>query len=342
VSYNSCRNRHCPKCGGAARAAWLEARRNELLPVPYFHLVFTLPHQLAPLALLNPQVVYGLLFRTAARTLQEIAANPRHLGARIGGLMVLHTWGQNLEHHPHVHCVVPGGGLSADGQHWIRCRPHFFLPVKVLSRVFRGKFLAGLRREWKRGRLKFPSRFASLANPPDWQQFCGQAAAKEWVVYAKPPCGGSEQVLKYLARYTHRVALSNDRLLRLQGDCVTFSWKNYAAGGHRQLMTLAAVEFLRRFLQHVLPKGFVRIRQFGLWSNGQRTKQLARCRELLSAATSVTLPGAPEDSQPRAEELPEQAPRCPYCGRGSWFLVEEARRPSWPKLLGRVALFDSS
>jgi hypothetical protein len=311
--------------------------------VAYFHVVFTLPHQFAPLALLNPRVVYGLLFRAAAGTLQEVAVNPRHLGARIGGLMVLHTWGQNLEHHPHVHCVVPGGGLAADGQRWISCRPHFFLPVKVLSRVFRGKFLAGLRREWKRGTLKFPSRLASLAKLTAWQRFCGQAVAKEWVVYAKPPWGGSQQVLKYLARYTHRVALCNDRLLRLQDGRVTFSWKNYAAGGQRQAMTLSAVEFLRRFLLHVLPKGLVRIRHFGLWANCHRQEQLVRCRQLLGAAPPTQQPLTNSvEQQPRDDPSPDDAPRCPHCGQGRWLLIEHTPRPPVWEWRQRVSIFDSS
>jgi hypothetical protein len=340
VSYNSCRNRHCPKCQGAARAAWLEARRDELLPVPYFHLVFTLPHELAPLALVNPQVVYGLLFHAAQETLLEVAANPQRLGARIGGLMVLHTWGQNLEHHPHVHCVVPGGGLSPDAERWIACRSEkFFLPVKVLSAVFRGKFLAGLNRAWARGQLQFPGRLAGLAQPPAWGLLCATAARKPWVVYAKPPFGGPEQVLKYLARYTHRVALSNDRLLELKDGRVTFSWKNYAAGGQRQTMTLSAVEFLRRFLLHVLPKGLVRIRHFGLWANCHRQVKLDRCRRLLDATFAATTPPVEAVEPPSAS--PESAtPRCAQCGQGRLLLIECLPPPRRGELRGRVKLFD--
>lgn len=343
VSYNSCRNRHCPKCGGAARAAWLEAQRGELLPVPYFHLVFTLPHQLAPLALLNPRVVCGLLFRAASRTLQEVAANPRHLGAQLGGLLVLHTWGQNLEHHPHVHCIVPGGGLSADRKTWVASGEKFFLPVKVLSRVFRGKFMAGLRQAWQRGQLVFTGRWKSLAKNSDWERLCKQAVSQEWVVHAKPPHGGAEQTLKYLARYTHRVALSNERLLHLHDGRVTFSWKNYAAGGKRERMTLCAVEFLRRFLLHVLPKGLVRVRHFGLWANRHRQKNLNLCRQLLGMTGAADEASAKAAVQIPPENLSDDEPvRCPHCRQGRWILVEQTPRPpawQWRRL---IALFDSS
>ena len=312
------------------------------MPVPYFHLVFTLPHELAALALVNPQVVYGLLFRTASETLQQIAADPQHLGARIGGLFVLHTWGQNLEHHPHVHGIVAGGGISLDGTRWIASRPDFFLPVKVLSRVFRGKFLAGLRQAWKRGMLTFPGCVASLAAPHKWTALCRTLARKEWVVYSKPPFGGPEQVLKYLARYTHRVAISNDRLLKLEDGQVTFTWKNYAAGGNRQQMTLSAVEFLRRFLMHVLPKGFVRIRRCGWWTNRHGQRQLSRCRELLGSAPAVVEPSAPAPDAIPAAVADAAAPRCPHCGRGTWVLVERLPRPAWRERLRRLQLFDTS
>jgi hypothetical protein len=341
VSYNSCRNRHCPQCQGSRQAAWFAARRAELLPVPYFHLVFTLPRELAALALVNPRVVYGLLFRTASETLQQLAADPKHLGARLGGLLVLHTWGQNLEHHPHVHGIVPGGGISRDGTQWIHSRPNFFLPVKVLSRLFRGKFLAGLREAHARGELTFPGRLAPLAAAHQWAGLCRTLARKEWVVYSKPPFGGPEQVLKYLARYTHRVALSNDRLLQLTDGQVTFSWKNYAAGGTRQRMTLSAVEFLRRFLLHVLPKGFVRIRRCGWWTNRHGGQALARCRELLGVTPAPILaePPAPQEI-PTA--LPEPAPRCPHCREGKWLLVEVVARPPRWEVLQRLNLWDTS
>jgi hypothetical protein len=231
IAYNSCRNRHCPKCQAGAAAEWTEDRRAELLPVAYFHVVFTLPAVLGPIALQNPRVVYGLLFQAAAETLQQIAADPKHLGAEIGFLSVLHTWGQNLQHHPHVHCVVPGGGLALDGSRWIACRPRFFLPVRVLSRVFRGKFLARLRAAFEQGKLSFHGRLAALADPVEFRRRLAASARTEWVVYAKPPFGGPEQVLKYLARYTHRVAISNHRLLAQEGGKVTFRWKDYVNGG---------------------------------------------------------------------------------------------------------------
>ncbi|MEA2591136.1 MAG: hypothetical protein QOD62_967, partial [Actinomycetota bacterium] len=263
IAYNSCRNRHCPKCQATAAAQWMEARGAELLPVEYFHVVFTLPPALAPIALQNPREVYNILFRAAAETLRQIAADPKHLGAEIGFLAVLHTWGQNLQHHPHVHCVVPGGGLSPDGSHWVACRPGFFLPVRVLSRVFRGKFLALLGNAFDQGKLSFHGKLGVLADGGEFQRRLTASAQTEWVVYAKPPFGGPEQVLKYLARYTHRVAISNRRLVALEEGDVQFQWKDYAHGGGPKTMTLKAIEFIRRFLLHVLPSGFVRIRHYG-------------------------------------------------------------------------------
>src|SRR5437764_9587526 len=262
ISYNSCRNRHCPKCQGAARERWLAERSAELLPVPYFHVVFTLPQQFAPLALQNKRVIYGMLFRAVAETLIELAADEKRLGAEIGFLAVLHTWGQNLQHHPHVHCVVPGGGIAPGAARWVACRPGFFLPVRVLSRVFRGKLLALLRHAFDRGRLSFHGKLAALADPCEFRRRLDASVRTEWVVYAKPPFGGPEQVLKYLAPYTHRVAVSNGRLVALEGDQVEFLWKDYADQGKPKTMKLQAVEFIRRFLQHVLPAGFVRIRHF--------------------------------------------------------------------------------
>ena len=260
IAYNSCRNRHCPKCQATAAAHWVEAQAADLLPVEYFHIVFTLPAALGPLALQNPRVVYGLLFRAAAETLMQIAVDAKHLGAEIGFLAVLHTWGQTLQHHPHVHCVVPGGGLSPDGTGWVASPKGFFLPVRVLGRVFRGKFLALLGTAFDRGRLAFHGRLRELVGADRFHQLLRAAAQTEWVVYAKPPFGGPEQVLKYLARYTHRVAISNRRLVALKDGRVRFRYKDYARGGRRRTMTLEASEFLRRFLQHVLPSGFVRIR----------------------------------------------------------------------------------
>jgi hypothetical protein len=286
--YHSCGNRHCPQCGGSKRAAFLEKRRSELLDAPYFHVVFTLPHTLSGLILGNRAVLYGLLFEAAAQTLLEVAANPRHLGARIGVLAVLHTWGQQLEHHPHVHCVVPGGGLACDKDgvveqpwRWLSCRPTFFLPVKVLGRVFKGKYLAGLRRLYRRGELRFAGSTTCLADPAAFEELLRGLHGKDWVVYAKEPFGGPQQVLCYLTGYTHRVALSNRRLAHVGDEEVTFTYKDYAADCQHKEMTLTGVEFLRRFCLHVLPPGLVRIRQYGLLANRDRGERLSRCRELL-------------------------------------------------------------
>jgi putative transposase/transposase-like zinc-binding protein len=325
-SYNSCRNRHCPKCQAAARAAWLEDRAAELLPVPYFHVVFTLPALLGPLALQNQKVVYGLLFACAAETLREVAADPKHLGAQVGFLAVLHTWGQNLQFHPHLHCVVPGGGLSPDRTAWVACRPNFFLPVRVLSRVFRGKFLERLQQAFARGQLSFHGTQTACPQAA-FAQVVRQAYATDWVVYAKPPFGGPEQVLKYLARYTHRVAISNDRLLDLQDGQVTFRWKNYARRSRWQTLTLPAEEFIRRFLLHVLPPGFVRIRYYGFLSQGQRTERLALCRRLLVVpAPAEAEPNAVAADAPAATATPPAA--CPRCGHGPLRVVAREPRPS--------------
>jgi len=319
IAYNSCRNRHCPKCQAAARAEWTERREAELLSVPYFHVVFTLPHQLNRLALANQRVVYGLLFRAAWATLREIATDPKHLGANIGALMVLHTWGQNLSLHPHVHCVVPGGGLSADGERWVACRrskrgKRFFLPVRVLSRVFRGKFLAMLRRAYDRGELQLGGALASLEDADAFDRLVGGTASRDWVVYAKRPFGGPRQVLRYLARYTHRVAISNHRLQRIDEAGVTFGYRDYADSCTRKQMTLGGVEFLRRFLMHTLPKGFTRIRHFGLLAPRNKAASLRRCRELL---------GGPEPSESTTGEAASSGPidvnddpACPQCAEG--------------------------
>jgi hypothetical protein len=321
MAYNSCRNRHCPKCQGPAQAAWLTAREADLLEVPYFHLVFTLPDPLRPLAFQHPRLLYALLFRTVKETLLTLARDPRHLGAEIGGLAVLHTWGQTLQHHPHVHCVVPGGGLSGDGEHWVSCRPTFFLPVRVLSRLFRRLFLTGLDHSFRRGLFPLQGHCAALADPSQWAQFLATLHATDWVVYAKPPFGGPQQVLKYLARYTHRVAISNRRLLALEEDKVTFQWKDYAHGNRQRTMTLDALEFLRRFLLHVLPKGFQRIRQFGFLANRVRRTKLTVCRALLQPpmgpTPAVCLP-AGERPTPSA---PPMAMRCPTCQRGRMVLI---------------------
>jgi Putative transposase/Transposase zinc-binding domain len=323
IAYDSCRNRHCPKCQAAARAEWMEARAEELLPVPYHHVVFTLPEQLSPLALQNKRVIYHLLFRAASETLLEIAADPQHLGARIGFFAVLHTWGQTMQFHPHLHCVVPGGGLSADNSRWIACRPGFFLPVKVLSRLFRGKFVAFLREARKQDRLTYTGQLATLADVDEFNRWLRELSGIEWVVYAKPPFGGPEQVLKYLARYTHRVAISNSRLLELKDDQVTFRYKDYAAGNITKTMTLGVQEFTRRFLLHVLPRGLVRIRYYGFLANCCRAEKLKLCRRLLSAG-KTELGSVGEVQQTGAESDPETArTACPSCRRGKMVIVEK-------------------
>ena len=327
VSYNSCGNRHCPKCQATAAARWLETQAADLLDTPYFHVVFSLPGALGPIALSNPRVVYGLLMRAAAETLLEVAANPKHLGAEVGVLAVLHTWGQNLTLHPHVHCVVTGGGLSLDESRWIAGRDDYFLPVPILRCVFRGKFLSGLRTAFQKGRLRFPGRLAALARPAQFHRLLDETVRTEWVVYAKPPTQGPATVLKYLARYTHKTAISNSRLLSLRDDQVTFGWKDYAHGGKRGTMTLEAVEFVRRFLMHVLPSGFVRVRHYGLLANRHRQAKLARCRELLGMAVPPQPDTAPIDPDPVTP--PGQEPTvtptrvCPRCGASRMILVAE-------------------
>jgi hypothetical protein len=324
IAYNSCRNRHCPKCQGAACARWMQARAAELLPVPYFHLVFTLPATLSSLALQNPRLLYGLLFQAASQTLLEVAADPRHLGAEIGFLAVLHTWGQNLMHHPHLHCVVPGGGISPSGRQWVRGRKDFCLPVRVLSRVFRGKFIAGLKRALARGKLQFHGALAELADPNNFERLIDQVIRQEWVVYAKRPFGGPRQVLKYLARYTHRVAISNRRLVSFRDGQITFRWKDYAHGSQSRLMTLSAVEFIRRFLLHVLPTGLMKIRHYGFMANRFRTKKHVQCRRLLQLPDATPLEPSPEASQDSASSpaADSQARRCPQCGQGRLHVIE--------------------
>ena len=318
IAYNSCRNRHCPKCQAIARDEWLAERAKELLPVPYSHVVFTIPQQLAPLALQNQRVCYSLLFRAVSETLQEIAADPRHLGAKIGFLAVLHTWSQNLLHHPHVHCVVPAGGLSPDRARWIACRPNFFLPVRVLSRLFRGKLLAFLREAFTNDRLKFFGQLADLAKPARFHAWLRKSSDTEWVVYAKPPFGGPEDVLKYLARYTHRVAISSSRLLSLDNGRVTFRWRDSKHCNQIKSMTLDAIEFIRRFLLHILPSGFVKIRHFGLLSNRNRRSALALCRKHLNAASCADGPALILTHEQRSAV----EHRCPFCHAGALRIVE--------------------
>ena len=316
IAYNSCRNRHCPKCQSLAKARWLQARLADLLPVEYFHVVFTLPEQLASVALQNKRVVYNLLFSAVAETLLTIAADPRHLGAEIGFLAVLHTWSQTLRHHPHLHCVVPGGGLSVDGERWLSGRRGFFLPINVLARLFRRLFLQGLERAYEKGQLTFHGTSAYLTKPLAFNRLLAGLRAREWWVYAKPPFGGPAQVLTYLGRYTHRVAISNHRLISLKEGDVTFKWKDYAHDNRQSLMTIRADEFIRRFLLHVLPRGFQRIRQFGLLANRRRRKQLARCRELLGTAAPATEP-SPSDYKSLYQTVTgESLELCPACRTG--------------------------
>jgi hypothetical protein len=311
-AYNSCRNRHCPKCQGHARAAWLAARQADLLPVPYFHVVFTLPAPVAAMAFQNKEIIYSILFKTAAETLRRIAADPKHLGAEIGLLAVLHTWGQNLHHHPHVHCVVPGGGPSLDGARWVSCRPGFFLPIRVLSRLFRRLFLDALRSAFEAGELNFFGNLAGLAEPDAFAEKCSALRQIEWVVYAKPPFGGPAQVLAYLSRYTHRVAIANSRIVEITEQSVAFRWKDYRHHGKTKLMTLDAHEFIRRFLQHTLPDSFHRIRHYGFLANGHRVAKIALCRKLLT----VPSPGSDGTAYAEAACSPSVSPSdtCPCCG----------------------------
>jgi hypothetical protein len=313
ISYNSCRNRHCPKCQTAARDRWIAARQKELLPTRYVHVVFTLPASLARLALQNKKLIYGLLLRASAETLLEVARDPRHLGAEIGFFSVLHTWNQKLSLHPHVHCVIPAGGLSLDHTHWVRSQKGFFLPLRVLSRVFRGKFVAGLQQAFQGGQLQFHGQLAPLAQPKTFAARLRPLFRKDWVVYAKPPFGGPEYVLQYLGRYTHRVAISNHRLVWFAEGKVTFRWRDSAHNNEQKLMTVSLDEFLRRFLLHLLPKGFVRIRNFGFLANRRRATLLPRCFQLL---------GAPPDAKADQDvSSSNDLWRCPKCG-GPMVVVE--------------------
>jgi len=316
--YNSCRNRHCPKCQSLARAQWLQDRQAELLPTQYFHVVFTLPEQIAAIAYQNKAVLYDILFRATAKTLQTIAADPWHLGAEIGFLTVLHTWGQNLLFHPHLHCLVPGGGIAADGSRWVACRTGFFLPVRVLSRLFRRLFLKRLQAAFNSGRLSFFSSLQHLQDPQAFAQCLAPLRQSEWVVYAKRPFGGSQQVLAYLGRYTHRVAIANNRLLSMQQGKVSFRWKDYRDHDSYKTMTLEAHEFIRRFLLHVLPSGFQRIRHYGFLANRVRQAKLAQCRKLLGVpAPSPPSPQENSDYRDVYETLTGTSLRaCPVCCEG--------------------------
>lgn len=333
VCYNSCRNRHCPKCQSLARARWLQARLGELLPVEYFHVVFTLPPEIAAIGLQNKAAVYNLLFRTSAQTLLTIAKDPRHLGAEPGFFSVLHTWGQNLLHHPHVHCVVTGGGLSPDGEQWIACRPGFFLPVRVLSRLFRRLFLEGLDALHADKGLVFFGDLQALADPAAWARYLQPPRAAEWVVYAKPPFAGAAQAVAYLSRYTHRVALDNRRLLEVNAETVTFQWKDYRSR-HKQKsrrMTLDGQEFLRRFLLHTLPRGFQRIRHYGFLASCHRTAKLQRIGQLLSNPVSECLPVVAAIAASAPPIAGPYQPRCPQCGRREMKRLDGVPRCWWDR-----------
>jgi hypothetical protein len=331
ISYNSCRNRNCPKCQTQARQRWLTKRERELLPTDYFHVVFTVPHELNALALDNPRLFYDLLFTASAQTLLEVAADPHHLGAQIGVISILHTWGQNLLLHPHIHCAIPAGGLSPDRSRWIRSRNRFFLPVKVLSRVFRGKFLDGLKCLYRSKKLHCAGPSAALADPRQFAQLLRCLHRQEWIVYAKPAFGGPMQVLRYLGRYTHRVAISNHRLLAFDEEHVTFRWKNYAHGGKQAQMKLGTCEFLRRFFLHVLPKAFVRIRHFGFLANRFRASRVSLCRQLLSPLSTTA------DTETTPATCENSLWHCPCCGAAMILL----QRFTAAELLPCVS-FDSS
>jgi len=324
--YDSCRDRHCPKCQSLARAEWVEKRKTEVLDCPYFHVVFTLPEDIAALAYQNKDLVYGILFRATAETLSTIAADPKHLGAEIGFFAVLHTWGQNLLHHPHLHCVVPGGGISPDGTRWLPCRPGFFLPVRVLSRLFRRLFLAYLQEAFDAGQLHFFSSLEALHSPQDFARYLNPIQKQEWVVYAKPPFAGPQQVVDYVGRYTHRVAISNHRLLEIENGQVKFHWRDYRDNNQQKTMTLSAEEFIRRFLLHVLPRGFHRIRYYGFLGNRYRKEKLEHCRQLLNMTPpneSSSQPQPREDYRDRYERLTGRSLReCPVCHRGRMIVVK--------------------
>jgi hypothetical protein len=329
AAYNSCRNRNCPKCQGLARVRWLEDRQAELLDVPYFHVVFTLPQEIEVIAFQNQTAVYDILFQAASETLRTIAADPKHLGAEIGFLGVLHTWGQNLQHHPHVHFLVPGGGIAPDGESWIACRPRFFLPVRVLSRMFRGLFLHYLEKAFAAGELNFVHSCRHLQEPAAFRRHLAPVHRTEWVVYAKRPFAGPAQVLDYVGRYTHRVAISNNRLLEMDNGKVRFRWKDYRDGDRQKTMTLDGGEFIRRFLIHVLPDGFHRIRYSGFLANCHRARKLALCRKLLGMASVEPAADPPADYRDRFEALTGTSLReCPHCHTGIMVVIGCIARPT--------------
>ena len=335
-AYNSCRNRHCPKCHGATQAAWLKARQGEVLHSPYVHGIFTLPHDLSSLVLQNPQVLYHLLFRSVSQTLLDIGGDPKHLGAQLGGMAVLHTWGGQLQAHPHLHCVLPAGGLAPDGSRWVSCRPDFFLPVRVLSRRFRRLFLDGLEHLYGRGQLTLAGRCRDLTEPKPWKRLLKTLRHKEWVVHVKEPIREPQHVLKYLARYVHRVAISNHRLIALKDGQVTFRYKDYKRGQRLHTCTLEAVEFLRRLMLHVLPKGLHKVRYFGFFANRHRHDKLTLCRVLLGQSADVPVSDVRATSEATAEPAGESAriepgDVCPVCHQGHMQLVKAyyRHRAAW-------------
>ena len=340
LAYNSCRNRHCPKCQTLAKERWLAARRAELLPVEYFHVVFTLPHALNPLAQGNPRVIYTLLFRAVAATLTTFGRDPRHLGGDVGGTAILHTWGQNLSQHLHLHCVVTGGALTQDGARWIAAPPGFLFPVRALARVFRGKYLQALHRAFTTGKLRFAGSLASLAEPEAFATWLRELRQHDWVVYAKRPFAGPTQLLEYLGRYTHRIAISNERLVSHTDGVVRFRWRDYADGDRTKIMTLVAEEFIRRFLLHVVPDGFVRIRHFGFLANRSRRAKLARCRDLLAEPPAPLAPPTESVSALMLRLTGIDIERCPICQQGR-LRVTEILAPT-PLLTRRVPLVDTS
>jgi hypothetical protein len=336
ISYNSCRNRHCPKCQTLRKEKWIEARGGDLLPIQYFHVVFTIPAELNPLVSMNPKIMYDLLFRSVSETIMELANDPKHIGARIGIIGILHTWGQNLMDHPHLHCVVTGGGLSPDGSSWVSCRKGFFIPVRVLSALFRGKFIDFLKNSFRSGDLAFHGSISQLKKPDHFDAFRRHLYHKKWVVYCKPPFDGPKGVLQYLGRYTHRVAISNNRILKIRDDNVSFLWRDYVDDNRQKTMTLKADEFIRRFLLHILPERYVRIRHFGLLANRNRKKDIASCRKFLGTGKTAT----PEKA--RQETWQEQLLRicgidvtiCPVCQKGrmlrtAQLLPDRCHSPPW-------------
>ncbi len=327
ISYNSCRNRHCPKCQFLRKEQWIEARREDLLPIPYFHVVFTLPAQLNPLFLRNHRVLYELFFLSVSETLRKLTQDPKRLGARIGFMGIVHTWGQNLMDHPHIHCIVTGGGLSLTKDRWISCRKGFFLPVRVISKLFRNKFLDYLKNSYGSGKLAFFESMAHLKQPKAFQRFLRPLYLKNWVVYCKPPFNGIEGVLNYLSRYTHRVAISNERILKLEKDQISFRWRDYSDGDKEKIMTVAAEEFIRRFLLHVLPTGFVKIRHYGLLANRNRKNNITLCRTLLGCCTPETqnkkIPETWQESLLKISGV--DVSQCPVCKKGRLFKVEALR-----------------